>query len=117
VQVPFGFTNASQRAVRDRLTNSRRVFATVRHIRAERDRMAGVPAGHPAVDRVFPSEANFLLVRLHKHERVMDQLRAAGILVADTGRLVPGTTALPERNAHRMSWRPITHRQGRLVTG
>ncbi|MGP3978866.1 aminotransferase class I/II-fold pyridoxal phosphate-dependent enzyme [Streptomyces sp. 8N114] len=91
VQVPFGFTNASQHAVRDRLTNSRRVRAGIRRIRTERDRMAAALADHPAVDRVFPSEANFLLVRLHKHERVMDQLRGAGILVADTGHLVPAT--------------------------
>lgn len=91
LQVPFGFTNASQRAVRERLTNSRRVLAGIRRIREERDRMAGILAGHPAVDRVFPSETNFLFVRLYKHEQVMDRLRAAGILVADTGRVVPGT--------------------------
>ncbi|MGV9883078.1 aminotransferase class I/II-fold pyridoxal phosphate-dependent enzyme [Streptomyces sp. NPDC003006] len=91
VQVPFGFTDASQRAVRDRLTNSRRALAAMRLIRAERDRMAAALAGHPAVERVFPSEANFLLVRLHRHERVMAQLRDAGIIVADTGRLVPAT--------------------------
>ncbi|MEU5610641.1 aminotransferase class I/II-fold pyridoxal phosphate-dependent enzyme [Streptomyces sparsogenes] len=91
VQVPFGFTNASQRAVRDRLTHSRRVLAAIRRIRAERDRMARLLADHPAVDRVFPSETNFLLVRLHKHERVTQQLAAAGILVADVGRLIPDT--------------------------
>ncbi|MGW6023814.1 aminotransferase class I/II-fold pyridoxal phosphate-dependent enzyme [Streptomyces sp. NPDC055099] len=91
VQVPFGFTDASQAAVRDRLTHSRRVLASIRHIRAERDRMAGLLAEHPAVERVFPSEANFLLVRLHKHERVMEQLHHAGIVVADVDFLIPAT--------------------------
>ncbi|NSC20061.1 aminotransferase class I/II-fold pyridoxal phosphate-dependent enzyme [Streptomyces albus subsp. chlorinus] len=91
VQVPFGFTDASQHAVRDRLTNSRRALASMRLIRAERDRMAAALAHHPAVDRVFPSEANFLLVRLRKHERVMEHLRGAGIVVADTARLLPAT--------------------------
>ncbi|MBI0293850.1 aminotransferase class I/II-fold pyridoxal phosphate-dependent enzyme [Streptomyces sp. PRKS01-29] len=91
VQVPFGFTNASQHAVRDRLTNARRVRAGIQRIRAERDRMAAALAEHPAVARVFPSETNFLFVRLHKHERVMDQLRGAGIVVADTGRAIPDT--------------------------
>ncbi|MEV5776140.1 aminotransferase class I/II-fold pyridoxal phosphate-dependent enzyme [Streptomyces antimycoticus] len=91
VQVPFGFTNASQHAVRDRLTNSRPVLDGIQRIRAERDRMASVLAEHPAVDRVFPSETNFLFVRLHKHERVMEQLRDAGIVVADTGRAIPDT--------------------------
>ncbi|MEU3737779.1 aminotransferase class I/II-fold pyridoxal phosphate-dependent enzyme [Streptomyces sp. NPDC032198] len=91
VQVPFGFTDASQAAVRDRLTNTRRPLAAIRHIRAERDRMAGLLADHPAVERVFPSEANFLLVRLHQHERVMEQLHHAGIVVADVSFLIPGT--------------------------
>ncbi|MEV0523412.1 aminotransferase class I/II-fold pyridoxal phosphate-dependent enzyme [Streptomyces sp. NPDC050439] len=91
VQVPFGFTDASQAAVRDRLTHTRRVLASIRHIRAERDRMAGRLAEHPAVERVFPSEANFLLVRLHKHQRVMEQLHHAGIVVADVGFLIPDT--------------------------
>ncbi|WP_275557975.1 aminotransferase class I/II-fold pyridoxal phosphate-dependent enzyme [Streptomyces sp. 5-6(2022)] len=91
VQVPFGFTNASQHAVRDRLTDVRRVLAGIQRIRTERDRMASALTGHPAVARVFPSETNFLLVRLHKHERVMDQLRGAGIVVADTGRVIPDT--------------------------
>ncbi|MFD7814394.1 pyridoxal phosphate-dependent aminotransferase [Streptomyces sp. NPDC059785] len=91
VQVPFGFTGASQRAVRDRLTDSARVLDSVRRILAERDRMARELARHPAVERVFPSEANFLLVRTHRHEHVMERLRDAGIMVADTARLVPGT--------------------------
>ncbi|MEU8876232.1 aminotransferase class I/II-fold pyridoxal phosphate-dependent enzyme [Streptomyces javensis] len=91
VQVPFGFTNASQHAVRDRLTDVRRVVAGIQRIRAERDRMASVLSEHPAVARVFPSETNFLFIRLHKHERVMDQLRGAGIVVADTGRVIPDT--------------------------
>ncbi|MEU5026122.1 aminotransferase class I/II-fold pyridoxal phosphate-dependent enzyme [Streptomyces milbemycinicus] len=91
LQVPFGFTNASQQAVRDRLTNSRRVLAVIQRIRAECDRMATALAEHPAVDRVFPSETNFLFVRLHKHERVMEQLQGAGIVVADTGRVIPDT--------------------------
>ncbi|GAA2095442.1 hypothetical protein GCM10009801_64240 [Streptomyces albiaxialis] len=91
VQVPFGFTDASQHAVRARLAEARRVFASVRAVHAERERLAAALTGHPAVERVFPSEANFLLVRLHKHERAMDQLRAAGLMVADVGHLVPGT--------------------------
>ncbi|EPH44689.1 putative Histidinol-phosphate aminotransferase 2 [Streptomyces aurantiacus JA 4570] len=91
VQVPFGFTDASQRSVRDRLTNSGPALAAIASIRAERDRMAAALAEHPVVERVFPSETNFLLVRLHKHERVMERLRGAGIAVADTGHVVPAT--------------------------
>ncbi|MCN9241641.1 aminotransferase class I/II-fold pyridoxal phosphate-dependent enzyme [Streptomyces sp. RY43-2] len=91
VQVPFGFTDASQRAVRERLVDVRHVRDSIGDILAERDRMAALLAEHPTVDRVFPSDANFLLVRLHKHEQVMDRLRAAGVLVADVGRLIPDT--------------------------
>ncbi|ATL25531.1 aminotransferase class I/II-fold pyridoxal phosphate-dependent enzyme [Streptomyces formicae] len=91
VQVPFGFTDASQRAARHRLTNSHEALDSVRRIRAERDRMAAALAEHPSVERVFPSETNFLLVRLHKHEQVMARFAAAGIVVADTGFVIPAT--------------------------
>ncbi|MCT2591529.1 aminotransferase class I/II-fold pyridoxal phosphate-dependent enzyme [Streptomyces sp. N2-109] len=99
-QVPFGFTDASQRAVRDRLTNSQRALASIPLIRAERERMAAALAAHPAVERVFPSETNFLLVRLHEHEHVMEQLRSAGIIVADTGHLVRGTCRITVGDRH-----------------
>ncbi|WJV44199.1 aminotransferase class I/II-fold pyridoxal phosphate-dependent enzyme [Streptomyces flavofungini] len=91
LQVPFGFTDASQRAVRDRLTDAGRALAAVKLIRAERERLAAALDGHPAVDRVFPSETNFLLVRLHKHDLVTERLRDAGIAVADTGHVIPAT--------------------------
>ncbi|QEU96334.1 aminotransferase class I/II-fold pyridoxal phosphate-dependent enzyme [Streptomyces kanamyceticus] len=91
VQVPFGFTDASQRAARHRLTNREEALGSVRRIRAERDRMASALAEHPSVERVFPSETNFLLVRLHKHEQVMARFAAAGIVVADTGFVIPAT--------------------------
>ncbi|MEV5987106.1 aminotransferase class I/II-fold pyridoxal phosphate-dependent enzyme [Streptomyces sp. NPDC052051] len=102
VQVPFGFTDASQRAVRERLVDVRRVRDSIGDILAERDRMAALLAEHPTVDRVFPTQANFLLVRLHKHEQVMDRLRAAGIMVADVGRLIPDTCriSIGERRAN-----------------
>ncbi|MFJ2766662.1 aminotransferase class I/II-fold pyridoxal phosphate-dependent enzyme [Streptomyces sp. NPDC087300] len=91
VQVPFGFTDASQRAARHRLTNSHEALDSVRRIRAERARLAAALAEHPSVERVFPSETNFLLVRLHKHEQVMERFGAAGIVVADTGFVIPHT--------------------------
>ncbi|MFD6194245.1 pyridoxal phosphate-dependent aminotransferase [Streptomyces sp. NPDC060275] len=102
VQVPFGFTDASQRAVRERLVDTHRVRDSVARILAERDRMAALLAQEPAVERVFPSQANFLLVRLHEHGRVMERLRSAGILVADVGSLVPGTcrVSVGERSAN-----------------
>ncbi len=48
--------------------------------------VTGVPVPGPG-----PSETNFLFIRLHKHERVMERLRDAGIVVADTGRAIPDT--------------------------
>ncbi|MFH8440077.1 pyridoxal phosphate-dependent aminotransferase [Streptomyces sp. NPDC018026] len=102
VQVPFGFTDASQRAVRERLVDSHRVRDSVARILTERDRMAALLARNPAVERVFPSRANFLLLRLREPERTMERLRAAGILVADVGSLVPGTcrVSVGERSAN-----------------
>ncbi|WP_328972324.1 aminotransferase class I/II-fold pyridoxal phosphate-dependent enzyme [Streptomyces sp. NBC_00239] len=100
VQVPFGFTAPAQNAVRARLTSPRQVLAALPRIRAERARMAAALAEHPLVDRVFPSETNFLLVRLYKHDHVLDLLRDAGILVADTSHVVADTCRITIGTRH-----------------
>ncbi|WP_418353651.1 aminotransferase class I/II-fold pyridoxal phosphate-dependent enzyme [Streptomyces alboflavus] len=91
LQVPFGFTDASQRAVRDRL-NQRGPGAREHQAHPRRAQTAGrgtgrTPRGGPGV----PSQTNFLLVRLHKQRPGDGRLRDAGIAVADTGHVIPAT--------------------------
>ena len=73
-------------------------------IRAERARLAERLVSLPSVVRVFPSDANFLLVELHDASRAFSRARAAGLLVRDVraqpglGRHLRITVGTPEQN-------------------
>ena len=61
----------------------------VETIRAARESMAATLAALPGVRHVYPSQANFLLVRFDDPAGVLDRLLAAGIVVRDM-RAMPG---------------------------
>ncbi|TCZ88106.1 histidinol-phosphate transaminase [Lysobacter sp. N42] len=78
--------------------------ANVAVVVAERARLAARLAGLPGVRRVYPSSANFLLVRFDDAQSAFERLLAAGIVVRDM-RAAPGlgdalriTIGLPEQN-------------------
>lgn len=62
-----------------RAETSRRVAITC----AERDRLAQTLAALPGVRHVYPSNANFLLVRLDNPDAILARLLASGIVVRD----------------------------------
>ena len=66
-------------AVDARAETSRRVAITC----AERDRLAQTLAALPGVRHVYPSNANFLLVRLDNPDATLARLLASGIVVRD----------------------------------
>ncbi len=81
----------------------------IRTILAEREQMRARLAGNPAVERVFPSDANFLLVKCRDARRFLEAGKSAGLLVRDfsaaprlTGclRISVGT---PEQNARLLA--------------
>ncbi|MBW7929731.1 MAG: histidinol-phosphate transaminase [Gammaproteobacteria bacterium] len=60
--------------------------ARVARLGSERARLAAALAGLPLIRRVWPSEANFLLVEASDAPRVLDAARKAGILLRDFSR-------------------------------
>ncbi|GAB3352426.1 histidinol-phosphate transaminase [Lysobacter tyrosinilyticus] len=79
-------------------------FARVRKTVSERARLQSALAGLPAVRRVIPSAANFVLVRFTQTQAVFQALLAAGVVVRDA-RAMPGlgdalriTIGKPEEN-------------------
>jgi len=100
---PFALAQPSLEAAAEQLA-PRALAATRRRVRAllvERARLAGELAALPAVARVFPSAANFLLVAFRQVAAARAVLRAGGIGVrgfddaelADCLRLTVGTPA------------------------
>jgi len=55
----------------------------IRTILAEREQMRARLADNPAVERVFPSDANFLLVKCRDARRFLEAGKSAGLLVRD----------------------------------
>jgi histidinol-phosphate aminotransferase len=63
---------------------------SVRTLVAERQRLAGALGGLPVVTKIWPSDANFLLVELNDSTRTMAAGRAAGVIWRDRSKDVPG---------------------------
>lgn len=73
-----------------------------RTILAERTRMAELLPASPLVEHVYPSQANFLLVRATSAADLMNRLRSYGILPRDRSAEIPEavriTISTPEEN-------------------
>ena len=67
---------------------------SIRAIVGERTRLAAALATLPGVLQVWPSDANFLLIRVPDAARVMAAGRAAGIIWRDRSKDVPNTVRL-----------------------
>lgn len=87
VKYPYNINGPTQRMVAERLTTGQAPGIT--EIRAERERLARELASCPAIERVFPSEANFLLVRTADAGRMYEALIADGIIVRNRSH-IPG---------------------------
>ena len=103
---PYCFPTTSQEAVLRYLTDDARAQLTARlHVLvAERKRMTSELASVPGVLRVWPSEANFLLVETGPEGQIVEKARRGGILVRDFSGdpLLPGcvriTVGTPAEN-------------------
>lgn len=103
VKYPYNINCLTQSAVAERLALN--ITTQVEELRRERDAIARTLAACPAIERVYPSEANFLLVRTPAPDRLYQALIAAGVIVRDRSR-IPGcegclriTVGRPDENA------------------
>ena len=103
VKYPYNINSLAQQTVAERLTED--IAPQVAEIRAERERLAPQLAACPAIERVYPSDANFILVRTPDPDRMYDALISAGVIVRNRSR-IPGcegclriTVGTPAENA------------------
>ena len=87
VKYPYNINGPTQQTVAERLSAD--IAPQVAELRSERSRMARALATCPTVERVYPSDANFLLVRTAAPDRLYDALIAAGVIVRNRSR-IPG---------------------------
>ena len=65
----------------------RDIAAQIAQIREERGRLAAALAGCGCIERVCPSQANFLLVKTADPDRLYGELIAAGVIVRNRTRI------------------------------
>lgn len=81
VKPPYNINSYTQEYVLDRLDEVDVVRREVSQILSERLRMAEFLQSLPAVEKVFPSEANFILFRIEESQRIFDELTSEGIVI------------------------------------
>jgi len=81
IKPPYNINGLTQRFALERLADTAPVQQQVAEIIAERGRLATELVSVPFVQHVFPSDANFLLIRVDDAGLRYDQLVEAGIVV------------------------------------
>lgn len=89
IQIPFGFPVSSQEIVRERCDNANIMFQSWQKIRQERDSLVKELSGLDSVDRILPSQTNFIFVTFKNFKKTMAALRENKIYVVDFSANIP----------------------------
>ena len=87
VKYPYNINLLTQQFVSERLDHIDDMKAQVKEILAERSRMAEELQKLDCVETVYPSEANFLLVKVDDAELRYDQLMMSGVIVRNRNKV------------------------------
>lgn len=85
VKYPYNINTLTQQAASEAL--GRDITPQVAEIRAERARLAEALAACRSIERVYPSEANFLLVKTAAPDLLYKELVTAGVIVRNRARI------------------------------
>jgi histidinol-phosphate aminotransferase len=81
VKYPYNINLLTQKFVYEALDNERRKLDWVINILDQRDYLEYALTTAPCVEKVYPSEANFLLVRVNNADKIYNSLVDKGIIV------------------------------------
>ena len=85
VKYPYNINTLTQQAVAETLR--RNISAEIAEIRSERERLAQALAAEACIERIYESQANFLLVKTAAPDRLYRELLAAGVIVRNRSRI------------------------------
>ncbi len=88
IKPPYNINQATQEMALEALTNINKVNERVRQLVTEREKLKMDLERLPFVQMVYPSEANFLLVKMKKASAIYNALIARGIVVRDRSRVI-----------------------------
>jgi histidinol-phosphate aminotransferase len=87
VKYPYNINVATQHLVLEQLRQKDKVQRQIAEINGQRARVAEALKANPAVMRVFPSDANFVLIKTSDPRRMYETLIAQGVIVRDRSRI------------------------------
>ena len=85
VKYPYNINTLTQQAVAETLR--RDISAEITEIRSERERLAQALVAGACIERIYASQANFLLVKTAAPDRLYRELLAAGVIVRNRSRI------------------------------
>lgn len=83
IKPPYNINQASQELAMEALQNKESVVKWTEQLIAGREKLKKELLQVPGVQSVFPSDANFLLVKINEPQKVYDELVKRGIIVRD----------------------------------
>ena len=87
VKPPYNISQATQEIALQALENTGQVNDMIRELVDMRDALAEVLAQAPGVEKVYPSDANFILVKINEARKVYDFLLTKAIVVRDRSKV------------------------------
>jgi histidinol-phosphate aminotransferase len=87
IKYPYNLNILTQQKALELLDKKVTVINWVKLLIAEREKMAELLKGFPFVEKVYPSDANFLLIKMHDAKGIYDYLVEEGIIVRDRSKV------------------------------
>ncbi len=83
IKYPYNLNILTQQKALELLENKETVEKWIKLLIAERKKMTGLLKDFPFVVKIYPSDANFLLIKMHDAKGIYDYLVEKGIIVRD----------------------------------
>jgi len=87
IKYPYNLNVLTQQKALELLDKKVSVYNWVKLLIAEREKMAELLKDFPFVIKIFPSDANFILVKMHDARGIYDYLVEEGIIVRDRSKV------------------------------
>jgi histidinol-phosphate aminotransferase len=87
IKYPYNLNILTQQKVLEFLENQKMVEKWIKIIITERERMKLLLVHFPFVIKIYPSDANFLLIKMHDARGIYNYLKEQGVIVRDRSRV------------------------------
>ncbi len=87
IKYPYNLNILTQQKALELIENREKVEKWVKLLIAEREKMKTLLSNFPFVVKIFPSDANFILVKMHDTRGIYEYLKENGVIVRDRSKV------------------------------